>query len=60
MKKMEKLKQSYYTHHTMIHYFLSYFLLLFFLMVSFFFLIHGQLSKSYLDMLNEQADRQLN
>lgn len=60
MKKMEKLKRSYYTHHTMIHYFLSYFLLLFFLMVSFFFLIHGQLSKSYLDMLNEQADRQLN
>lgn len=29
-------------------------------MVSFFFIIHGQLSKSYLDMLNEQADRQLN
>lgn len=60
MKKMRKFKRNYYAHHTMIRYFLSYFLPLFFLMVSFFLIIHGQLSKSYLDMLNEQADRQLN
>nr|WP_304956140.1 helix-turn-helix domain-containing protein [uncultured Acetatifactor sp.] len=60
MKKMQKFNKNHYAHHTMIRYFLSYFLPLFFLMVSFFFIIHGQLSKSYLDMLNEQADRQLN
>lgn len=47
------------THRTLIHYFLSYFILLSFLLVSFLFIVRIQLSRSYLDMLNQQANQQL-
>lgn len=59
MKKMHKRKRYNYAQHTMVRYFLSYFLLLCFLLVGFFFIVHEKLSKSYLDMLNQQAEQQL-
>lgn len=57
MKKIFNSVQR--THHTLIRYFLSYFILLSFLLVSFVFIVRIQLSKSYLDMLNQQANQQL-
>lgn len=56
-------KRSHSTHSrtlsTLIHYFLSYFIILSFLLVSFFLLVHSQLSDLFLNELNKQTEQRL-
>lgn len=59
MNKREFSGHIRHAYRTLIRYFLSYFLPLSFLLISFFLVVRVQLSNSYLDMLNQQANKQL-
>lgn len=59
MKNPHFFSHIHQSHRTLTRYFLSYFILLGFLLIGFSFIVRGQLSATYLDMLNQEAGQQL-
>lgn len=59
MKNPHFFSHIHQSHRTLTRYFLSYFILLSFLLIGFSFIVRGQLSATYLDMLNQEAGQQL-